>query len=127
MMRTRTWGGVLAVGAAALLMAGCASGADGVAGSWGSDAPGEPMLLLGADGSLSGTDGCNRLMGSWEQGDDGKVEFGQVASTLMACTGVDTWLSGLATGEVQGQQLHIFDASGAEIGTLSREQAAELR
>jgi len=109
--------------ALAFALVGCApatpSGNSGAAGTWGTDAEGEPQLVLGEDGSLSGTDGCNRLSGSWTQ-DGATVDFGQVASTMMFCEGVDTWLVDLATGTVEGSTLHVLDADGVEIGTLTR-------
>jgi len=117
----------LALGAATLLLAGCAPSAEGIAGTWGSDAAGEPLLALGDNGTLSGTDGCNRLTGSWALTGDGTLEFGDIAMTEMACENVDTWLSGLATGEVAGGKLHIFDGTGKEIGSLAHERETELR
>ncbi len=108
---------------AGLLFTGCSAqpGGDGGAeGTWGKEAQGMPQLVLAEDGSLSGTDGCNRLMGKWTAKDDGTVDFGQVATTMMACEGVDTWLSGLSTGTVEGNVLHVKDTAGKEIGTLDR-------
>lgn len=109
--------------ALAFTLAGCApattSGSTGAAGTWGTDAPGEPQLVLAEDGSLSGTDGCNRLTGSWSE-EGTTVDFGQVASTMMFCEGVDTWLVDLATGTVEGSTLRVLDIDGVEIGTLSR-------
>jgi len=109
--------------ALAFALAGCApatpSGSTGAAGTWGTDAPGEPQLVLAEDGSLSGTDGCNRLTGSWTQ-EGSTVDFGEVASTMMACQDVDAWLSGLSTGTVQGTTLHVLDADGVEIGSLTK-------
>lgn len=122
MMRLRP---TLAAGALLLAvgLSGCAGGGSGQApsaeGTWGSSAEGQPQLVLAADGTLSGTDGCNRLAGSWEQS-GADVTFGQVASTLMACEGVDTWLSTLDSATIDGSTLHVKDQSGAEIGTLSR-------
>ncbi|HWL01581.1 MAG TPA: META domain-containing protein [Microbacteriaceae bacterium] len=128
-MKTMQTLAAVGVGALALTfsLAGCApatpSGPGGDAssavGTWGSDAQGEPNLSLTEDGKLSGTDGCNRLTGSWTQ-DGATVDFGQVASTMMFCEGVDTWLIDLSTGTVEGSTLHILDADGVEIGTLSR-------
>ncbi len=77
------------------------------------------MLVLAADGALSGTDGCNQLVGSWSQTGP-TVDFGDVGSTRMYCAGVDTWLSGLATGTLDGTTMHVLDVDGTEIGTLTR-------
>ncbi|NLC27584.1 MAG: META domain-containing protein [Campylobacteraceae bacterium] len=48
------------------------------------DNQGEPHLILGNKGNVYGSDGCNRLMGSYKIDKD-KVEFSQMASTMMAC------------------------------------------
>lgn len=113
----RIAGAVTAVLATVLLLAGC--GAAGPAGTWGSSGQGKPQLVLDANGSLSGTDGCNRLTGTWRaQGDT--LTFGRVGSTLMACEGVDTWLIDLSTATIDGSTMHVKNASGAEIGTLTR-------
>ncbi|GAA1769180.1 META domain-containing protein [Agromyces humatus] len=90
-------------------------------GAWGgpSMVGAPPALALADDGTVTGTDGCNRLVGSW--GDDGEtIAFEQVASTRMACEGVDTWLSGVDTATVDGDTMTVFDGGGAEIGTLER-------
>ncbi|MBS1673753.1 MAG: META domain-containing protein [Actinobacteria bacterium] len=104
--------------AAAFALAGCAA-APGPVGTWGSSAEGKPQLVLEANGSLNGTDGCNRLTGSWSE-KGGTITFGQVASTRMACVGVDTWLIDLATARVDGSTMHVHNAAGKEIGTLGR-------
>lgn len=107
-------------GMALLLLTACAGGKAAAEGSWGTEADNKPLLVLEHDGSLHGTDGCNRLMGAWKQSDDGTIDFGEVATTMMACEGVDTWLSTLSTGELKGQTMHVFDGDGNEIGTLTR-------
>lgn len=108
----------LAATAALLLaLAGCAAEASTAQGEWGSTAQGKPNLQLLEDGSLSGSDGCNRLVGQWSEA-DGTVEFTNVASTMMACENVDTWLSALATGEVDGGKLVVFNEDGDQIGEL---------
>jgi heat shock protein HslJ len=84
-----------------------------------SDAPDAAYLTLAADGTVSGSDGCNRLVGGWTVADDGAVEFGALASTLMACEGVETWLGGASTGRIQGGVMTIQDATGEVIGQLS--------
>ena len=95
------------------------SASPGAVGTWGTEAQGEPNLTLAEDGSVSGTDGCNRLMGSWTQ-EGTTIEFGEIASTMMFCEGVDTWLLDVSTATIDGTTLRVMDADGAEIGTLAR-------
>ncbi|MHA3722812.1 META domain-containing protein [Leucobacter sp. HY1910] len=110
-----------AAAVAALALTGCsASGDASVVGSWGNTAQEkEPSLEFAEDGNVTGTDGCNRLMGSYTE-DAGVVKFGQLASTMMFCEGVDTWLGQAATGKVSGDTITISDEAGKEIGTLKR-------
>lgn len=89
------------------------------AGVWGSQDAGQPYLELGSDGTLTGNDGCNTLSGSWELS-DGSVEFDDLASTMMACEGVDTWLSGADRAFLQAGVMTITDDDGTVIGQLSR-------
>lgn len=108
--------------ALALGLAGCSAGtASGdVTGTWGTpDATGTPGLELKADQSATGTDGCNRLVGTWSLNGE-TIEFGTFASTLMACEGVDTWLGQASTATVDGSVMTVQDSDGAEIGTLER-------
>lgn len=121
--------GMIVLAAAALTACASNAGTDATepvdpVGTWGdASASSEPSLVLADDGKLTGTDGCNRLMGSWstDESDAGDaVSFVDVASTRKMCEDVDTWLSKLATGTIAGETLTILDADGAEIGTLER-------
>ena len=47
-------------------------------------APTAPTATFGADGTVSGTDGCNQYHGSFKDS-NGSLEIGPLASTLMAC------------------------------------------
>lgn len=108
----------------AFLIGGCAGGKASAEGTWGMSGEGQPQLVLANYGKLTGTDGCNRLIGTWKQGDDGSVSFGDVVSTRMFCEGVDTWLSGLSSASVDGSALHVRDKAGTEIGTLTKSATA---
>ena len=113
---------MIAVLAAVLLSTACASsGADPLdpVGSWGSDVPGEPNLVLEKDGRLSGSDGCNRLIGSWERTGD-TLEFGPMGGTRMLCQGVDPWLADAASATLGTDSLQIRNAAAQPIGTLDR-------
>lgn len=103
-----------------LLVSGCASATAGAEGTWGREAEREPHLVLAEDGSLAGSDGCNRLLGRWSQEGE-EIAFSEIASTMMYCDGVDTWLSGAGSATIDGDTLNVFDADGAQIGTLTRD------
>ena len=105
-------------------LAGCSGdaglSAGDVTGEWvepGSDPP--VSLELAEGGAVSGTDGCNQLVGDWEI-DGESIDFGDLGSTAMACDGVDTWLSGADSATLAGDELTILDDDGAELGTLTR-------
>ena len=98
----------------------CSTDSTDLLGTWGTTAPGSPSLTFDEGGQVSGTDGCNRLAGSWTQ-DGTDVNFGgSLVSTLMACVGVDTWLSSLHSARIDGDILVILDQGGQQIGTLTR-------
>lgn len=123
-MNPRILGTIWAIALTPLLLTACSSettgSPDSPEGTWGVDAPGEPQLVLAEDGNVSGTDGCNRLMGSWEQVGD-RVELGELASTMMLCDNVDPWLGAAASLEIDGQMVRVFDDAGTELGTLERQ------
>lgn len=135
MMSTR----LLQLSAAALItfaLGGCAGGTGDVSsgaapsgagptdvtGTWGSTAQSSPNLTFAAEGTVTGTDGCNRLTGSWSVDGD-VVRLGPLASTRMYCEGVDTWLSHASEVVVNGTTLDVSDDTGARIGTLERAQS----
>ena len=105
------------------MLSGCATSAGDAAGVWGEpDTQGQPSLTLAEDGTLSGTDGCNRLMGTWTADEEG-VAFGAIASTEMFCFDVDTWLSTATRASVSGDLMTLFDEGGTEVGSLARATA----
>ncbi len=120
-MNTVRWAALPATAALLLMTAGCGSdvayvGSNPV-GTWGSEAQGQPNLTLAEDGTMSGSDGCNRLTANWKKAKSG-VTFTPIASTLMACQGVDTWLKGAVSASVTGTTMTVKGAGGNTIGTL---------
>ena len=106
----------------ALFLTGCAPATIQVTGTWGdATTQGEPSLELGPNGALSGTDGCNQLVGEYTV-TGSELVFEQVASTKMFCDGIDTWLATLATASVTDDSMTLFDSSGVEIGSLERSE-----
>lgn len=51
---------------------------------------GKYTFLLSDDGRISGVGACNRLMGSYTLGEKNALRFGALASTRMACPGMET-------------------------------------
>lgn len=47
--------------------------------------PSTPYFSVAADGSVSGSDGCNNLTGTASFGDNQRIEFSELASTRKAC------------------------------------------
>lgn len=136
--RARNLVGLAILGAFALMGAACATGAPGGAptsssdpssgddavvenlvGLWGEDAKGQPHLEFTADGEVRGSDGCNGIATTYSVNGD-RVDLARFASTLKACPGVDDWMRGIRAVEIDGDVLVIKDASGAELGNLSR-------
>lgn len=122
MMKLRNFAPVVfaIVAAATLGLTGCASGPTSVSGTeWGEPGvDGKPSIAFETDGSVNGSDGCNRVMGTWTEA-DGTVDLGELGSTMMFCEGVDTWLTMSKTAELDGNTLVFLDPSGEEIGKLS--------
>ncbi|WP_395244715.1 META domain-containing protein [Agromyces sp. MMS24-K17] len=100
--------------------AGAAAGAEAFIGTWGTADAQQPHLIIVADGTMSGSDGCNQLAGGWELDDDGSIEFDDVASTLMACEGGDQTLGQLDSATVSGDTLTVIDDHGTVLATLPR-------
>ena len=110
---------VAGVGIAAFT--GCSGPAStSFAGDWGLTGSGQPNLTITNDGSFHGTDGCNRLTGKGSISGD-IFDFGAIASTSMACSDVNTWLSLAGTAKVDGTVLVVYKKGGDKIGTLHRQ------
>ena len=139
---TRQMTAAALIAAAALLLTGCnGSGEPGddattsavaqephFEGRWQADDPEDAFVVFTEvdedGGTLSGSDGCNGVMGEFFiDGDTARVERG--ASTLKGCPGVDTWLSGIGGVVVDGDTMTVQDSEGEELGTLTRAEEAD--
>jgi putative lipoprotein len=90
----------------------------------------EVYILLGGTGRVGGSDGCNRVIGSYVLTGDG-IKFGALAGTQMACPntadterGLRKALSEATRWSVAGDRLDLFDATG---GRLAQFEAVEGR
>ncbi len=78
-------------------------------------------LTFGTDGEVSGSGGCNNIMGSFTTTEPDGLSFGPLASTRMACADdvmqIETeYLAALAnvtTYQIEADRLTLRDASGA--------------
>ncbi|WP_082717208.1 META domain-containing protein [Microterricola viridarii] len=123
-LRSRAAFAVVAVAALTLGLSGCATSGAGTpggpnpVGTWGTvESTGVPFLTFTDNGQFTGSDGCNTLNGGWALNGT-TIDFKNVATTLMACQGVDTWLSALNTATISGSTMTVFNSSNSEIGTL---------
>jgi heat shock protein HslJ len=104
--------------AAAMLLAGS---------EWGF-ADGGDVFIQFNDGRVSGSGGCNRFSGSYEQ-DDGKLRLSQMISTQMACTDDKVMqaeqhflqmLDAVRQADATHRRLILKDGSGNALATLVR-------
>lgn len=108
------------LGAAALALTGCTAAASVDDTTWGEiNSQGKPFMTFTADGGAFGNDGCNVVNGTWKE-DKGTVTFGPLASTMMFCEGVDTWLSNATGATVKGNTITFVGEDGKEIGSLEK-------
>jgi heat shock protein HslJ len=84
----------------------------------------EAHLQFQAGGRVSGSDGCNRLAGSYELNRD-RLTFGQMAATQMAClkpSGTEEpirdALKSASRFTIAGDRLELFDAAGTRLAAF---------
>lgn len=78
----------------------------------------EPHVVFNAEGRLSGSDGCNRLMGGYEV-EGRRIELSELATTMMACPQgmeqADQFRAALgraATYRIAGSHLELYNDDG---------------
>ncbi|MGC3965034.1 MAG: META domain-containing protein [Rhodocyclaceae bacterium] len=90
----------------------------------------EPYISFKDGGNVSGSSGCNRMVGTYKQEGDA-LSFGPIAGTRMACiSGMDqeqrflSALGAVAKWRIDGSHLELLDASGQ---SLARFEAVQMR
>lgn len=102
-----------------LLAVGCDSAAsNSPEGTW--TGREDTHLELSADGTVTGSDGCNHIGGTWETEGE-KIIFSDMISTLMACMNVDVWLSDPRTATITGDTMVVYGPDDTELGELHRD------
>jgi len=92
-----------------------------VTGTWSqTDAEPPVNLKLSDGGTVSGTDGCNQLNGTWKI-DGSELDLGPFAATMMACENVNTWLSAATSANVDGEEMTVYNDDHKEIGVLIKQ------
>ena len=83
-----------------------------------------PFAEFDANGTWTGSDGCNGMMGAWRLGTGGRLLVTSGPMTAMGCEGVpiDRWVGGAARVGFDGDVLVTFDNTGAELGRLVRSE-----
>lgn len=91
-----------------------------VTGRWISPKPGSKAFLeLSADGSLTGTDGANRISTTWTSEESGAA-VASFLTTQRAAQGMEAWVGRARRVEADGDHLNVFDQAGKHLGVLTR-------
>lgn len=85
----------------------------------------EAFLVFGEPpGRVSGSGGCNRMAGSYEEKGE-QLTFGPIAATRMACAdgmqvedALGAALASIASFRIEGDRLELRDATGALLATF---------
>jgi hypothetical protein len=83
----------------------------------------DPHVLFEADGTWTGSDGCNGGQGRWAVGAAGEFLATSGPSTLIGCEGapVPSWVAQATSAGINADGwLLLFDAAGTEVGRLGR-------
>ncbi|MCD1284544.1 MULTISPECIES: META domain-containing protein [unclassified Brevibacterium] len=95
-----------------------------VIGKWVAEQNARAFLEFKEDGSLSGSDGANRIVTTWTDEENGPTVKPSV-STLMAAPNMVTWVTKARRVEPDGRELKLYDSEDNNLGVLIRDEAAE--
>jgi hypothetical protein len=82
----------------------------------------QPFLAFTAGGEWSGSDGCNKLGGTWRLGPAGELITlsGPVAGVGCNGAAVDSWLLKSGRAAIAGSVLTLYSSDGQVLGRLTR-------
>lgn len=83
----------------------------------------DPHVVFAADGTWTGSDGCNGGQGRWAADGAGAFLATPGISSLMACEGasVPSWVAQARWAVIDNGSLRLLDASASELGRLERD------
>ena len=86
------------------------------------DSPEQPYIDFADDGTWTASDGCNRVQGTWELGDEGALTTTAGPSTLMACDGAQLPLAVEQADYVivDGDTLRIYSSAESTVTEVVR-------
>ena len=81
-----------------------------------------PQVTFDADGSWTGSDGCNGSKGRWAVDDHGRLLTTSGFSTEIGCAGapVPSWVATARRAASDGDRLVLLGQDGADLGRLTR-------
>lgn len=94
--------------------------AQNIIGRWAPEPGSRAFLDFADDGALTGSDGANRIVTSWEADGDGSAAITQFLTTQMAAPGMKTWVGRARGARVDGDTLIVLDSAGNRLGEMVR-------
>lgn len=90
-------------------------------GTWGTVVNGSASIVVAADQTFGGTDGCNGFSGRWEQPSPTEpIVFTDTVTSLVMCEDLGAWLSAGRSALVNGDSLYVLDENGSVLDVLER-------
>lgn len=98
---------------------GCLMVSTAAMGTWTGDTSGMELTFT-QEGLITGTDGCNRAEGTWqEHGNDVVLTF--TIADDEQCPGHDEWLADATQGRIEGDTMRLFGENNDHLGDLTRQ------
>ena len=99
--------------------------AQSIIGRWAPEPGSRAFLDFAADGALTGSDGANRIVTSWEANEDGGATISPFLTTQMAGPGMKAWVAGVRSAKAEGDTLIVLDHAGNRLGEMVRDSGEE--
>src|SRR5699024_6360660 len=105
--------------AMAFVLAGCGFVSMTAKGTW-ADTSGDVVLTFTQEGLITGTDGCNKVEGTWEEhGKD--VTMTMQIDEEHDCPDVDVWLVNPTSAVIDGNTMKVYGPNDTHLGDLTEQ------